>query len=413
MKAKAMIPLVLGLAIGLVAVKFGIDTVKRSKAASTNSTKIAVVRAAVDIDAFTEITEEMVEEVETSPNAFLPKSEIVEKAEDIIGRVTSTSIPAGMPVLTRMLAEKGVRAGIEGAIEPGFRAVSVKVDEVSAIAYQVLPGDWVDVIVVMEITGADRRKEKVAKVILQRVQVLAVGRSMASGKDGDEKSKRAAKSVTLLVPEQDVPKLHLAQTSGDITLAMRGLGDEPGDDRPAAKISELVADLSGSNEDDDGKKGRLPFWRRSLAYVQQNAAKPTMAPVPVQQPQPEPQPEPVQVATADPHTVVIVRGAQKGGSPRIQRVVFAGPNSHEVLEVQDGSSFAAPSTQKNDKSGKAESTNDASTGPRRPTLQDPGVKRANAAEQADREAAREAAQSNDRSDVAEDTTTESDSKGSE
>ena len=202
MKAKAVIPLVLGLCIGLIAVKFGIDAIRSAKASSAVKQTITAVKAAQDIDVGTEITLEMVQIVETVPNEFIPAMERVEKPEDVVGRVADKYIPQNAAVLKSMLAPEGTTPGLVGQIPPGYRAISVKIDEVASVAYQIKPGDWVDVGVVMDIAGGrGREKNTIAEVIQQRVQVAAVGRSIAAPQNKDGAKGTSAKSVTLLVTE--------------------------------------------------------------------------------------------------------------------------------------------------------------------------------------------------------------------
>ncbi len=222
MKGKAIIPLALGLCIGLVAVKFGIDAVNKARGANAPQETFAIVWAKQDIGAHEEITAEFVETVETAESPFTPAASRLTNLEDAIGRVTLKAIPENVPILTTMLAPVGTPAGMQGLIKPGFRAVSVRVDEVTSVAYQIGPGDWVDVIVVMDIRTGRSRKETIAEVILQHVQVAAVGRSMSSSKEGTGLKTRPAKSATLLIREEEVPKLHLAASRGRITLSMRG-----------------------------------------------------------------------------------------------------------------------------------------------------------------------------------------------
>ena len=49
MKSKAIIPLVLGLGMGLLAIKFGMDTLNKAKAAPVDLPTRPVVRATADI----------------------------------------------------------------------------------------------------------------------------------------------------------------------------------------------------------------------------------------------------------------------------------------------------------------------------------------------------------------------------
>jgi Flp pilus assembly protein CpaB len=140
--------------------------------------------------------------------------------EDLIGRVAIKTIPAGVPILPTMLAPRGSLPGLVVAIPDGYRAYTVKIDEASGVAYRVNPNDFVDVIVVMQVKRG-RESETISKIILQNVAVGAVGQSVDQDADG-----KVAKSVTLLVPAEEVPKLHLAQSRGQLSLAMRGMEDK-------------------------------------------------------------------------------------------------------------------------------------------------------------------------------------------
>lgn len=239
MKGKAIIPLVLGLGIGLVTVKFLVDTIRKAQASNQSQETITVIRASQDIDAYEAITADKVELVETVDSLLAPTNDRIGSLEEIEGRVAAKAIPQCAAVLKSMLAPEGTPAGMVGRIPPGFRAVSVKIDEVTGVAFQIKSGDWVDVIVVMDIDSSTRgRKETIAEVILQHVQVAAIGHT-ATGPTAESKSNmKPAKSATLLVREEDVPRLHLAGTRGKITLAMRGEDEQITERPPSARLDE-------------------------------------------------------------------------------------------------------------------------------------------------------------------------------
>lgn len=253
MKRKAIIPLVLGLVVGIFTVKLAVDAIKKAQASSKNTKMIMAVRARQDIEPLTEITTEMVEVIETTDSAFAPANQRIESLktvsdekgnvvqEGVLGRVTAKAIPEGTAILQSMLAEKGTPAGLIGRIPPGFRAVSIKIDEVTGVAFQLKPGDWVDVIVVMDVATSQRgRKETIAEVLLQRVQVAAIGRATSGQQDTSGSKVKPAKSATILVSEEDVPKLHLAGTRGKLTLAMRGDDDESKNPTHTASLSDIL-----------------------------------------------------------------------------------------------------------------------------------------------------------------------------
>ncbi len=314
MNRKAAIPLVLGLVIGLVAVKLVLDSVKRAQGANQAQEKFTIVQAKLDIGAFEEITQEMVQQIQISDAALAPPQERISTTELAIGRVTGKPIPQNAPVLNSMLAPEGTKARMVGRIPAGYRAVSVKIDEVTGVAYQMQAGDWVDVIVVMDLDmGARGKKETIAETILQHVQVAAVGYGTGNDAETSKDSKvKPAKSATLLVREEDVPKLHLAATRGKVTLAMRGDDDKLNDSLPVAYSSEI------------GAPNAQPAPMPATASTTGIAAAPV--------------PPPVEEMEEMPHTIFVYRGSPDGGpsTMNVERITFEGPKSSNILEVQVG-----------------------------------------------------------------------------
>lgn len=325
MNRKAVIPLVLGLVIGLVAVKLVMDTAKRAQGSNQAQQKFAVVQAKTDIGVYEEISPGMVQVIEIGDSALAPPQERIAGVELAIGRVTAKPIPQNAPVLKSMLAPEGTKPRMVGRIPPGFRAVSVKIDEVTGVAYQMQAGDWVDVIVVMDIdSGARAKKETIAEVILQHVQVAAVGQGESNAPEpaGGKGTVKPAKSATLLVKEVDVPKLHLAATRGKITLAMRGEDDKTMEEPVVAHSSEI------------GTQGTIADPPPVLPKVVEKLL----------------QPRPVQVAEAPqqvPYTVAVYRGTSLGNKPApVERITFESNKSPKILEVTFGSPTRASATMK-------------------------------------------------------------------
>jgi len=218
MKSKAIIPLVVGLAVGLVAIKLGLDVVKRAQAANPGAGAVQVVAASKTIPLASAITEHMIKTIRTGKE-MTPEGAFAD-VTDVIGRVTRSEIPRGVPVLASMLAPPGSSPGMPSRIPDGYRAVSVKVDEASQVAGFLNPGCRVDVAAVMTVRR-NRQSETISKVILQNVEVGAVGQSLT----GDETGANVSRSVTLFVRSSDVAKLNLASLKGKIQLAMRNQRD--------------------------------------------------------------------------------------------------------------------------------------------------------------------------------------------
>lgn len=312
MKGKAIIPLVLGLAVGLVAVRFLVDAVKKAQGATGDKATVSILRAKQDIEPYSMITEEMIEEVQTTDVSLVPATERISTKKELLEekRVVAKSVAQHTPILRSMLAPPGTEPGLKGRIPKGFRAVSVKIDEVTGVAYQLSPGDYVDVIAVMDVQTASSRtrKQTVAEVILQNVQVLAIGQDTSGVAAGAESKVKPAKSATLAVPEDEAPKLHLAQSKGKITLSMRG------------EDSKLTQ---------GGVVGEEVFEYARLAGLV--GTQETPMPAPTVAPVVEPAPK-----AAPPHGVTVFYGSQQGRDSKIQRVTFENPESRTIIGVVDG-----------------------------------------------------------------------------
>ena len=325
MNRKAIIPLVVGLGIGLLAVKFGVDSIRKAQASSQTRQSVTVVRAKQDIAAHEEILKDMVETVETADSLFAPANERMDKIETAIGRVAAKPIPKSTPVLLSMLAPEGTRPGMVGRIPQGYRAVSVKIDEVSGVAYQMQPGDWVDVIVVMDIDSGTRgKKETIAEVILQHVQVAAIGYGTNPDAEANPSKMKPAKSATLLVPEEEVPKLHLAGTRGKITLAMRGEDDKTQNNPAVAYGSEIMTSM----------KNAATEPAPPVAVAERTSPPPP----PVTRRTPPP-PEP------EPHAVMVFHGATMTGQPTIvEQITFENAQSSRIMAMAQGAPTRASAT---------------------------------------------------------------------
>ncbi len=226
MKSKAIIPLIVGLVIGIIAIQYTVDTVNAAKQPPAPVPLVKVVFARQDITPADYITEDMLELREVPKASLLPRQTVTD-VKNIIQRVPGMAIPAGVPVFSMMLKKPGATVEIPSRLEPGERAVAVRIDESSGVAYLVKPGDWVDVHAMMEsvdeLTGKHMKEDK---TILQYVKVGAVGQNTASEEKDNVARGRQYKTITLIIKKDDVSRLNNAKLKGEITLALRSPDDD-------------------------------------------------------------------------------------------------------------------------------------------------------------------------------------------
>ena len=314
MKGKAIIPLAAGLAIGIFAVKLAVDKISKAQAAGAKTGIVKVVRATRDISSYEKLTADAIEVIETEENMFISKEDRIGSVEEVIGRVTAKAISVNAPILRSILAPEGTPPGMVGRIPEGFRAVSVQISEVTAVAYQIQPGDWVDVIVVMDVSTPVGGRKTIAQVILERIQVAAIGDTTAPSSGPGKAKTRPARSVTLFVVEEDVPKLHLAATQGKITLAMRGDDPAVNGAHRSASMQDL---LSGDRE--QPKSQPPPDWMTSMLRMGNKT------------------PEPELEDERPPHAVTVYRLTRGGNTAQnIERLTFENSESSTIIDVSFG-----------------------------------------------------------------------------
>jgi len=241
--------------------------------ASAAATKPVVV-ATQDISARVRITAEMVEVKSLAENAVHPDA--FSSTDGLTDMVTRLPITEGEQILSSKVAATAREVPWPGdeelplsyVVPPDQRALSVQVSEVTGAGGLILPGDFVDVIGVFDVTfygikeddptSSEEFEDYVAVTVLQNVQVLAVAQEVAeslpgeSGDDGTtgEESQPVlpnpadpnpdATNVTLAVTPAEAQKLALAEEMGVLKLSLRPVGETDESTVPAIINPEIL-----------------------------------------------------------------------------------------------------------------------------------------------------------------------------
>lgn len=156
--------------------------------------------------------------------------------ETLVGRVTIARLVGNEPVTNDKLAPVGTRGLLPLVIEPGMRAVTVKVNEVTAVGGFMVPGSRVDVLVTADVrapaevpggpngqTAVQPVAQRHTRTLLQNVTVLALGQVLEYG--GDPKPPGSLTTATLLVLPDQGELLALAAAEGQLHLVLRNFAD--------------------------------------------------------------------------------------------------------------------------------------------------------------------------------------------
>lgn len=241
MNARGIIALVVALVLGLAAAKGAsvymrraVESEVKSRAADTRPLADVVI-ALRDLPVSSKLGPADLAVVRVPEETIAPTA--LRSTEGAIGRITRIKMFAGEALLEPKLAPKGARGGLQAVIPDGYRAMTLKVNDASGVAGFVQPGAHVDVVAVLK---AQSRPEMpaTAKVVLQNVEVLAVGSTVETADDAKAKT---ATTATLLVTPSDAERVALADNQGEISLVMRAFADEGLVQTPGVDPTGLVS----------------------------------------------------------------------------------------------------------------------------------------------------------------------------
>jgi pilus assembly protein CpaB len=247
-----------------------------AQAYTKNLSQVAVAKVAIPLG--TKIIAEQVTMVQF-PKESTPDGTF-SSAEKLVGRVAIVNIGARESITEARLAPEGTAGGLSAVIPEGYRAMTVKVDDVVGISGFIMPGTLVDVVVVIDPAENTSRQDPISKIVLQNIKVLANGQNI--DKPEDQREANSVKAVTLQVLPEQAEKLALASTEGKLQLVMRNSTDQ-GDEE--TKGIDKRALLGGDRANPVPEPGSLkseqpavqPRTRRVRAHTDVKAA-PTASP---------------------------------------------------------------------------------------------------------------------------------------
>ncbi len=163
---------------------------------------------------------------------------------DYAGSVVREPILAGEPIVSRKIVRAGDSGYMAAYLEPGMRAMAIRVTVETAAGGFILPGDRVDVLLTRETTlgnlGAQEsdRSKFASSTVMQNIKVLAIDQSTRA--DDDEQAVVGA-TATLEVGPRDAEALALAKSEGELSLVLRSYADTGGPSGRAAPATRQAS----------------------------------------------------------------------------------------------------------------------------------------------------------------------------
>lgn len=192
-------------------------------------------------------------EIKQAPLAFIQPG-AAKALEGVIGQIASGPILTGEQILTTKLLPAGnIGKELSELTPKGKRAMTIPVDNLSALSGFLRPGNFVDVLALLSpvssgTSGSKQNKQQVTTVpFLQGIEVLAVGTESTAQKSSSVRKKETGAAplgktevgtVTLSLSLQEALLLAYVQERGRIKLVMHAAQDL--ETETANSVSESV-----------------------------------------------------------------------------------------------------------------------------------------------------------------------------
>jgi pilus assembly protein CpaB len=196
--------------------------------------------------------------------------------------VLQSPITGAREPITESDCSQGTAGGLSAVIPEGYRAMTVKVDDVVGISGFIMPGTLVDVVVVIDPAEQAGMQNPISKIVLQNIKVLANGQNI--DKPEDQREANSVKAVTLQVTPEQAEKLALASSEGKLQLVMRNQIDQGDEQTPGVNKRGLLSGEKASQMPEPGSlKSEQPKQEaapRPVRRVRVEEPKPAVAPAP-------------------------------------------------------------------------------------------------------------------------------------
>ncbi len=206
------------------------------------------------------------------PATALPPN-VFEARDKVTGRVVLARLVPNEPITAEKLAPTGDHGLLTLVIEPGMRAVTVRINEVAAVGGFITPGTRVDVLVTAEMKAppagnvppsgdAPPPSERHTRTVLQNVTVLALGQVVepTSGQPKPGEA-QALTTATLLVTPEQAEMLALGTAEGQLQLVLRNFEDNEIVRSPGKAAHDLFETGRGSASPDALAANRVEVIR--------------------------------------------------------------------------------------------------------------------------------------------------------
>ena len=165
------------------------------------------------------------EDFRSDPLDSVPSGAIRDTTDDrnrLLGSLVRKNIDTGSAITSENVLPRGDRGFLASVLEPGTRAISIKVDAESGVSGLIKPGDYVDVVLTQVAEKADVARRALSETLLQNVRIIAIDQEIVQGGGANNATAaKVAQTVSLQLAPEQVKRMAVAKYLGTLSLAMR------------------------------------------------------------------------------------------------------------------------------------------------------------------------------------------------
>ena len=164
------------------------------------------------------------EDFRSAPLDSVPSGAIRDTPDDrirLLGSLVRKNLDTGSPVTSGNVLPRGDRGFLASVLEPGTRAISIKVNAESGVSGLIMPGDYVDVVLTQVAEKADLARRALSETLLQNVRIIAIDQEIQGGQTNKATAGKVAQTVSLQLAPEQVQRIEVAKHLGTLSLAMR------------------------------------------------------------------------------------------------------------------------------------------------------------------------------------------------
>ena len=191
------------------------------------------------------------EDFRSEPLDSVPSGAIRDTPDDrirLLGSLVRKNLDTGSPVTSGNVLPRGDRGFLASVLEPGTRAISIKVNAESGVSGLIMPGDYVDVVLTQVAEKADLARRALSETLLRNVRIIAIDQEIQGGQSNKATAGKVAQTVSLQLEPEQVQRIEVAKHLGTLSLAMRAAVElrDTSDSRTISSC-DVSADIARQN----------------------------------------------------------------------------------------------------------------------------------------------------------------------